>query len=82
MGGTQSMIWMTALLGMVAMGSLDFFSAKPIGEPDIKDDRDMSGPENQRDASLLDHGIAYFRPRKHSPAQVQSRCTAAARQIA
>ena len=41
MGGTQSMFWMTALLGMVAMGSLDFFSAKPIGEPDIKDDRDM-----------------------------------------
>ena len=59
------MFWMTALLGMVAMSSLDFFSAKPIGEPDVKDDRDMSGPENQRDAPLLDHGIADFSAHKH-----------------
>jgi Ca2+-binding RTX toxin-like protein len=63
------MFWMTALLGMVVMGSLDFFSAEPIGETDVDDDTvgdtidddlDLSGPENQRDAPLLDHGIADF----------------------
>jgi hypothetical protein len=85
------MFWMTALLGMEVMGSLDFFSADPIGETDVDDDTvgdtidddlDLSGPENQRDAPLLDHGIADFWPRKHSPAQVLSRCAAATRQIA
>ena len=63
------MFWITALLGMVVMGSLDFFSAEPIDETDvdddkvgdtIKDDFDMLAPENQRDAPLLDHGIADF----------------------
>ena len=59
------MFWMTALLGMVVMGSLNFFSAEPIGETDVDDDTidnnlDMLAPENQWDAPQLDHGIANF----------------------
>ena len=59
------MFWMTALLGMVVMGSLDFFSAEPIDETDVDDDTidnnlDMLAPENQWDAPLLDHSIANF----------------------
>ena len=49
------MFWITALLGMVVMGSLDFFSTEPIDETDvddykvgdtIEDNLDMLAPEN------------------------------------
>ena len=63
------MFLITALLGMVVMGSLDFLSAEPIDETDVDDDKvgdtiedelDMLAPENQWDAPQLDHRIANF----------------------